>query len=141
MNWDKSSLGLGSDQGHPEHPMIGLHLASVDISNDEVRLTTICGRVFMVYHRQDCCESVVIHDIKGNPRELVGATVRGVTEEAYHDDPDDVEIDPNDRYESWTWTNITFHTSKGTVIFRWLGESNGYYSESVDLEEITKGAP
>lgn len=43
------------------------------------------------------------------------------------------EPEPGDEWDSHTWTFYRFVTMLGTVTVRWLGESNGYYSESVDF--------
>jgi hypothetical protein len=106
-----------------------------DVGGDQLMITTSCGRRFVFQHYQDCCESVKIYDTKGDLKSLEGHTLISVDMEAYHEDPDDVNIEDNWR-DSWTWTDITFRTTHATVISRWLGESNGYYGEDVSLDEL-----
>jgi len=97
------------------------------VGSGEMLFVTAEGERFLFGHYQDCCESVDINDIVGDLQDLVGEPlliaeeVKGVTE------PDE------EHYESYTYTFYKFATRKGYVDVRWLGESNGYYSESVDL--------
>ena len=84
---------------------------------------------FRFYHAEDCCESVQIVDIIGDLADLVGSPIVEAVEVSNEDAPV-VEA------ESYTWTFYRFSTVRGTVTVRWLGESNGYYSEGVAFEQI-----
>ena len=99
------------------------------VDSDEMRFETAQGERFMFAHQQDCCERVDINDIVGDLQDLVGEPLL-LAEEVQGETP----LDFNEReYESVTWTFYKFATRKGYVDVRWLGESNGYYSEGVDL--------
>ena len=99
------------------------------VGNFDLLFETANGERFMFSHQQDCCERVDINDIVGDLQDLVGEPLL-LAEEVQGETP----VDFNEReYESVTWTFYKFATRKGYVDVRWLGESNGYYSESVDL--------
>ena len=114
--------------------MIGLTMKSVvaDRGNDVMTFTSECGKVFKFLHYQDCCESVSIEDICGDLDDLVGAPLV-VAEEVTNGDEPQLE-----GYESYTWTFYRFVSLKGSVTVRWLGSSNGYYSEGVSYCEETE---
>jgi hypothetical protein len=85
---------------------------------------------YVFFHSPDCCESVNVEDIIGDLQDLVGSPLL-LAEESSGDTPSDhkFEYEP----ESYTWTFYKFATIKGYVDVRWLGTSNGYYSEGVSL--------
>jgi hypothetical protein len=99
----------------------------VEQTDDELifRLNENSGYRF--YHCQNCCERVWIEDVNGDLDDLVGSPII-VAKEV-------IENDPN-ACESATWTFYKFATQKGYVTVRWIGESNGYYSESVDFSSF-----
>jgi hypothetical protein len=117
--------------------LIGLTITKFDNQNTDIFVETKEGRSFQFYHSQDCCESVGVHDIKGDLNNLIGTPILSVKEEINHDQnwPEDVSSEEVSCDDSWTWTTFTFTTAKGVVIVRWLGSSNGYYSESVSFIE------
>lgn len=113
--------------------MQGLTLreAVYDKDNEEIRFVSTDGRVFAMYHNQDCCESVEVESIVGDLQDLVGVPLEVAEEVNSEGTPakDDYEM-------SFTWTFYKFRTIKGSVDIRWYGSSNGYYSESVTFTEL-----
>lgn len=112
--------------------LLGKTLSKVEnIDNKEIIFTLIDGDQYRLYHSQDCCESVYIEDIEGNLEDLVGNPLLQVEESTNSEDNK-----PSEYADSWTWTFYKLATIKGYVTIRWLGESNGYYSESVDFCKV-----
>lgn len=98
------------------------------------------GTTYKMIHEQDCCESVYVDDINGELEWLVDTPILEATESVNGDgNEEDIKalnnINEEDYYmdESYTWTFYHFRTAKGYVTIRWFGESNGWYSECVDL--------
>lgn len=89
--------------------------------------------IFTFYHEDDCCESVYVDDIMGDLNDLVGKPL-DIVEVARHEDTMPQGMDLKKPEDSFTWTFYKFATIKGWVDVRWLGESNGYYSEEVDFK-------
>ena len=114
--------------------LVGEVLDAVDIDREEnqILLTTRSGRKFLVYHEQDCCETVAISGQDGSFDKLIGKPLIEARDFAV--DTGEEGID-----DSQTTTTLVFRVDDQTVISRWVGDSNGYYSESVDIAELING--
>lgn len=112
--------------------LIGVTMKAVTVNEarDEMIFEAEDGRGWVFYHAGDCCESVGIEDVIGDLSDLVGSPLVMADESTNQDNPPE-------HADSWTWTFYKFATAKGYVTVRWLGESNGYYSESVDFARRT----
>ena len=113
--------------------MVGVIFPIVKADSGELIFENATER-YVFAHDQDCCESVCIESIVGDIEDLVNTPIL-IAEESSGDTPADSTAEP---YESYTWTFYKFATFKGYVDIRWLGESNGYYSESVDVQYTKK---
>lgn len=87
---------------------------------------------FAMFHDQGCCESVRVEDVTGNVADIVGQVILMADESSNRES----EPRPSEYSESWTWTFYKLATAKGYLDIRWLGESNGYYSESVEVVRV-----
>ena len=121
MNLLKKMIGCTFDS-YETHP-----------SGSDITLLLLKGpQTFRFVHHWDCCEDVRLEDVAGELDDLIGSPILGAEVESNHDNPikDEFGYYPG----SHTWTFYKLRTAKGYVTLRFIGISNGYYSESVDIE-------
>ena len=114
--------------------LVGLTISNVkglEAGSEEVVFTLSDGRAFKMGHYFECCESVYLADICGDVEDLVDAKIVHFVERVSEKTDEEAELYHAD---SLTWTFYDIQTSNGCVNLRWDGESNGCYSESVDVE-------
>lgn len=147
------------DQEVKMEELVGVIFKSITVNEakDEIIFVTDNDIELKMYHSQDCCEGVSIDDICGDLDDLLLTPITrseeatntgtGETKYSYEDGvpnvttitgewPEGVPL-PEYNPESYTWTFYKFSTIKGSVTIRWYGSSNGYYSESVRLVDVS----
>ena len=100
---------------------------------DAIIFTHSSGRKFQMFHSYDCCENVVIEDITGEVHKLCDTPILAAYKSTNRTDP---PSSINGNHGEYTWTFYRIATIETTVVIRWYGTSNGYYSEEVSLQEI-----
>ena len=121
--------------------MVGVTMKAIKgkLGDEQMAVVAEDGRRFVFWYEHDCCASCAVEDVIGDLADLVGSPIveaEEVSNYAPEAGKAPWETDPKAYApESFTWTFYRFSTVKGTVTIRWLGESNGYYSESVSYRE------
>lgn len=106
-----------------------IRVEGMEKGSEMVDLYTSDGEHFRMQHDQDCCECVEVEDVVGDVEDILNTPIL-LAEESTQKGPDGEWGDTS------TWTFYRLQTIKGPLVIRWLGESNGYYGESVDFAEV-----
>lgn len=119
--------------------LVGKTLTEIKNNDDKLIFIVDDGTQYKMYHKQDCCESVSIEDINGDLEDLIRNPIL-LAEEVSNYEPvseeDKQKTKEANEWGSCTWTFYKLATIKGYVDIRWFGQSNGYYSESVNFIQV-----
>jgi hypothetical protein len=108
-----------------------LAIEGLEQGSDRIVFRMMTGNLIL-HHEQDCCESVGVEDFEGDVVDLVGQVL--IHAEEVVNGKGELETGGEPEYsESLTWTFYKLRTTGGDLWVRWLGESNGYYSERVTV--------
>lgn len=110
--------------------LVGETIINVTNSGNQIVFGTQSGKIYKMYHEQDCCESVSVEDIDGDLQDLIGDVILVAEERTRHDEEEETHGDRA------MWTFYTIRTIKTSITIRWYGSSNGYYGVSVDFIEL-----
>lgn len=114
--------------------LVGKTIVKIDGAekeSEEIHFVCSDGSEYLMHHEQDCCEWVRVEEIIGNVGDLLNSPISMAECVSEHGEKED-----GFDWGTKTWTFYKFATVKGYVTLRWLGESNGYYSEAVDFLRI-----
>jgi hypothetical protein len=103
--------------------------------SDAIRFTVSDNEEYAMLYNADCCAECYIEDICGNLNDLIGSPIVRAEANGSEEDHNRPALGGDD--DSFIWTFYRIGTVKGTVVIRWYGKSNGYYSESASFERIT----
>lgn len=106
------------------------------VGDERITFTCSDGTEYAMFHSQDCCERVQVEDICGDLADLIGSPVVQAEESTNAEDRTLDGSGTKATDDDFLWTFYRVATARGTVVIRWLGESNGYYSVRVDFEQI-----
>lgn len=119
---------------------VGKTFSQINVKYDQIEFVVNDDEKYLMYHEQDCCESVGVEDINGDITDLLWVPILKASEDTSNSPKSNTYGEGENAYtyedESATWTFYNLATIKGYVTIRWYGSSNGYYSESVNIKKL-----
>lgn len=107
-----------------------------EIKSEDIIFLCSDGSKYKMYHVQDCCEHVMVDNIVGDFKNIINEKITEINES--NPDREVKGIEDDFVLESFTWYDFEIKTLKGSVVFQWLGCSNGCYSEVPKLIKVSE---
>lgn len=116
--------------------LIGKTLTKACVEDGALVFEASDGSAYLLVGESDCCNSPAeVNDVCGDLADLIGSPLLQAEEATNEDAPKEP---PEYAQESYTWSFYKFGTVKGRVTVRFLGSSNGYYSETAWFRQTKK---
>ena len=118
----------------------GKTFKEIEVIKDEddysyVIFTTNDNITYHLNHYYDCCELVMLEDINGDLNDLINSEIIMAecvsNRDWLSESGNEYRFNPHAGSQTWSFYKLT--TTKGYVTIRFFGESNGNYSEEVEL--------
>jgi hypothetical protein len=100
--------------------LVGKTLTRIENDRYKISFAVSEQESYHLEHFQDCCERVWVEDICGDLNDLVDTPILFAEVSSSEDD-------------NTEWTFYRIGTFKGTVVIRWGGELDSYYSIAVSF--------
>lgn len=100
------------------------NISGLEKGSQEVYFECEDGTKYFLYHYQVCSEKVYIEEIAGNINDIIGCKINIA----------DVVTSGNSNI--FLQTFFTLSSDKGSLIFRWIGESVGSVLVDVSFNEV-----
>lgn len=112
----------------------GQTLLAIELdSPSDLTIVTDKNRYILTHH-QDCCELVGLEKQIGEFSDLIGEKITLAEEEYSNEHP---KWHKKREYEEcFTWSNYYLEAGGHRLELYFLGESNGYYGETMDFEKL-----
>lgn len=136
-----NSSWVGPEEQFVDKHVLGrtiTRITGLKIDSDTVKIFFGDEARLEMYHDQYCCEMVRIVDIIGDVEDIIGSPLT-MFEEVTQSNEELAREYTEYLNDEHTWTFYKLATIKGYITIRWLGESNGYYSEKVTLDYYQQG--
>jgi len=111
--------------------LLGKTIEKIDVGEYEIRIECSDGSKYIMYHYQNCCETVYVESVVGDVTDLIGTPILLAEASTSDENPEGVDMKYQDSFQ---WTFYKLATIKGYVDIRWYGNSNGWYSVEVRFE-------
>lgn len=114
---------------------VPLKIIGAEEGSDNVAILFDDDGPALVLRDNEDYSTVNLYDVTGDPGDLIGYPL--VVSDESDEEPTAEEKAHEAGLDSFTWTFYRFANHGGSMTLRWLGTSNGYYAEYVDIDTIS----